>query len=227
MKYKNITYGTFVERSNRFVGTVEIENVPQTVHIKNTGRCKELLVPGNRVVLAVSDNKSRKTKYDLIAVYKNNSLLINMDSQLPNDLVAEWLPKSGLFSENAGYSREVTYGNSRFDLCVKDGKNTAFIEVKGVTLEEDGYCRFPDAPTERGLKHIKELTDCVQKGYGAYIIFVAQFYGAKSVSPNYDTHPEFGYALRDAVSKGVKVIAVDCNITPREVSIHKEITFTT
>ena len=114
-----------------------------------------------------------------------------------------------------------------FDLCVKDGKNTAFIEVKGVTLEVDGYCRFPDAPTERGLKHINELTNCVQNGYGACIIFVAQFYGAKSVSPNYDTHPEFGYALRDAVSKGVKVIAVDCNVAPREVSIHKEITFIT
>lgn len=227
MKYKNITFGTFLERSNRFVGTVEIDGTPQTVHIKNTGRCKELLIPGARVVLAVSDNPSRKTKYDLIAVYKHGTLLINMDSQLPNDLVAEWLPKSGIFSENAVYSREVTYGNSRFDLCVKDEEITAFIEVKGVTLEENGYCRFPDAPTQRGLKHIKELTQCVDHGYKAYIIFVAQFYGAKNVSPNYDTHPEFGNTLKDAISKGVNVLAVDCKVFPDEVYINKEITFNT
>ena len=227
MKYKKITFGTFLERSNRFVGTVETDNIPQTVHIKNTGRCKELLIPGTRVVLEVSDNESRKTKYDLIAVYKQNDMLINMDSQLPNALVAEWLPKSGIFSENAVYSREVTYGNSRFDLCVKDGEKTAFIEVKGVTLEENGNCRFPDAPTERGLKHIKELTDCVNNGYSAYIIFVAQFYGAKSVSPNYDTHPEFGNTLKDAILKGVKVIALDCKVAPDEVFINKEITFNT
>ncbi|MBO7161582.1 MAG: DNA/RNA nuclease SfsA [Clostridia bacterium] len=227
MKYKNITFGTFLERSNRFVGTVEIDGTPQTVHIKNTGRCKELLVPGARTVLAVSDNPNRKTKYDLIAVYKHGTLLINMDSQLPNDLVWEWLPQSGIFSENAVYSREVTYGNSRFDLCVKDEESTAFIEVKGVTLEENGYCRFPDAPTERGLKHINELTKCVDEGYKAYIIFVAQFYGAKSVSPNYDTHPEFGDALKNGISKGVKVIAVDCKVAPDEVFINKEITFNT
>ncbi len=227
MKYKNITLGIFLERSNRFVGTVEINGEAQTVHIKNTGRCKELLVPGTQVVLAVSDNPSRKTKYDLIAVYKQGTLLINMDSQLPNDLVAEWLPKSGIFSANAVYSREVTYGNSRFDLCVKDEENTAFIEVKGVTLEENGYCRFPDAPTQRGLKHIKELTLCVNRGYKAYIIFVAQFYGAKSVSPNYDTHPEFGNALKDAITNGVNVIAVDCKVFPDEVYINKEITFNT
>lgn len=223
MKYKNITFGTFLERSNRFVGTVSVNGIPHTVHIKNTGRCKELLIPGSRVVLSVSDNPNRKTKYDLIAVYKQGTLLINMDSQLPNDLVAEWLPKSGIFSENAVYSREVTYGNSRFDLCVNDKANIAFIEVKGVTLEENGHCRFPDAPTERGIKHINELKECVRHGYKAYLIFVAQFHGAKSVSPNYDTHPEFGDALKDAISNGVNVIAVDCIVTPDEVFVNKKI----
>lgn len=225
MKYDKITHGIFHERHNRFVGTVIIDGTPQTVHIKNTGRCKELLVSGNRIILSVSDNQNRKTKYDLIAVYKQGSTLINMDSQLPNDLVFEWLPKSGMFSDKAIFSREVTYGNSRFDIKAVDGEKTAFIEVKGVTLEENGVCRFPDAPTERGLKHINELRDCVKSGYDAYIVFVAQFSGAVSVSPNYDTHPEFGYTLRSAVDDGVKVIAVDCIVFPDEVKISKIIPF--
>ena len=158
MKYKRITEGRFISRANRFIATVEMEGVPTTVHVKNTGRCRELLVPGTTVYLAVSDNPSRKTKYDLIAVDKNG-LLINMDSQIPNDIAAEWLRGSGLFSPDAIIRREVTCGKSRFDFYFEHGGKKAFLEVKGVTLERDSAVYFPDAPTERGTKHLNELCE--------------------------------------------------------------------
>ena len=182
-------------------GTVE------TVHVKNTGRCKELLVPGRTVILAEGDNPARKTKYDLIEVYKPGIGIINMDSQAPNTIAAEWLKKQ---YPNANIRREVTYGNSRFDICMElDGK-TIYIEVKGVTLEHDGIAMFPDAPTERGVKHIRELMECKRTGYGAKILFVIQMKGIKYLTPNDETHPEFGQALREASALGVDVLAVDC-----------------
>ncbi len=219
MQYKNITYGKFISRPNRFIGIIEIDGVCQTVHIKNTGRCKELLVTGNKVILVPSNNPHRKTKYDLISVYKKDNLLINMDSFLPNAAVEEWLPKSLLFSDKAEIKREVTYGNSRFDLFVTDDDRKAFIEVKGVTLEENMHCHFPDAPTERGVKHIRELIRCVKEGYEAYIIFVIQMKGALSFSPNEKTHAEFGAALREAANSGVKILAYDCEVAPDKVEI--------
>ena len=160
MKYKNIVEGVFVSRPNRFIANVVVDGVEQIVHVKNTGRCRELLVEGAKVYLSVSDNLARKTKYDLVAVEKVTSrgvLLINMDSQIPNGVVSEWLPQSGMFSDNAVYRREYTYGKSRFDIYVEDGCRKAFVEVKGVTLENDGIVSFPDAPTERGVKHLNEL----------------------------------------------------------------------
>lgn len=223
MEYKNITNGTFVSRTNRFIGVVDIDGKRETVHIKNTGRCKELLVRGNTVLLEKSGNPHRKTAYDLVSVYKKNDLLINMDSQLPNCLVAEWLPNSGIFSKGAEIKREVTFNNSRFDLYVEDGERKAFIEVKGVTLEKDGHCRFPDAPTERGVKHIRELIECVRQGYEAYAVFVIQFSGALSLSPNDETHKEFGEALREAFENGVKVLAYDCDVSPTKVNIRSQI----
>lgn len=222
MKYSRITEGRFISRANRFIATVEIGGEPVTVHVKNTGRCRELLVPGATVYLAVSDNPARKTKYDLIAVNKNG-LLINMDSQIPNDAAAEWLPVSGLFSRNAIFQREVTCGKSRFDFMIRDGEKTSYLEVKGVTLEQDGIARFPDAPTERGTRHIRELISLVQKGFGAYILFVVQMKQIRELRPNDAMDPAFGAALRDAANAGVVIRAVDCVITPESITADREI----
>ncbi len=214
MKYKNIVKGTFIERPNRFIAYAEIDGKMEKAHVKNTGRCKELLLPGASVYLEVADNPERKTKYDLIAVEKfregKEPLLINMDSQAPNNAAEEWLKKGNLFSENAVVKREVRYGKSRFDFYIEDGERKAFLEVKGVTLEENGLALFPDAPTERGVKHIKELLSCMDEGYEAYILFVIQMKEMHAFSPNDKTHPDFGRALREAVDGGVKVLAVDC-----------------
>lgn len=216
MKYKNIVKGTFIERPNRFIAYAEIEGKIEKTHVKNTGRCKELLLPGASVYLEVSDNPDRKTKYDLIAVEKSRDkkapLLINMDSQAPNHAAEEWLKKGKLFSENAAVKREVRYGKSRFDFYIEDGERKAFLEVKGVTLEENGLALFPDAPTERGVKHIEELMACMDEGYEAYILFVIQMKEMLAFSSNDKTHPDFGRALRKAADKGVKVLAVDCKV---------------
>ncbi len=223
MTYKSIITGRFLVRLNRFVGQVDIDGQVETVHIKNTGRCKELLVPGNIVYLATAENPSRKTKYDLIAVEKDSSksppTTVNVDSQIPNAVAAEWLPASGLFSQNATIRREVTYGRSRFDLYIEDGDRKAFMEVKGVTLEQDGVALFPDAPTERGVKHINELIDCKQAGYEAYILFVIQMKCVHTFCPNDYTHPAFGDALRKAANAGVQILAVDCNVAPDQITI--------
>ncbi|MBP3378173.1 MAG: DNA/RNA nuclease SfsA [Clostridia bacterium] len=216
MKYKKIVAGRFIERLNRFIARVEVDGAIETVHVKNTGRCRELLVPGCTVYLAKSDNPSRKTKYDLIAVEKQTErgvILINMDSQVPNDVAAEWIPRSGLFSDEAVIRREVKWGDSRFDFYIEDGDRRAFLEVKGVTLESGGVAMFPDAPTERGIKHIRELISAVGEGYEAYVLFVVQMKGVSCVRPNDVTHPEFGEALRHAKSAGVHVLAVDCAVT--------------
>ncbi|MBP3559487.1 MAG: DNA/RNA nuclease SfsA [Clostridia bacterium] len=226
MKYKEVVKGVFKERPNRFIAKVEIDGCEETVHVKNTGRCKELLLENSVVYLSVSDNPLRKTKYDLIAVEKqteNGTVLINMDSQVPNDMVAEWLKKGELFSKNAIIKREVTFGKSRFDFYVEDSNNKAFIEVKGVTLENNGVALFPDAPTERGVKHIKELCSCVEKGYSAYIIFVIQMSGINLFKPNDATHKAFGDALRQAEKAGVSILAYDSVVTNESVCINKPI----
>lgn len=227
MKYREIAEGKFISRPNRFIARVEIEGNTETVHVKNTGRCGELLVEGSRVFLSVSDNPQRKTKYDLIAVEKKTErgvVLVNMDSQIPNDVAEEWLRKGELFSENAVIRREVKYGNSRFDFYIEDGKRKAFLEVKGVTLENEGIASFPDAPTERGIKHLKELTGCLSDGYEAYVLFVIQMKGIHSFRPNDERHREFGDALREAKNKGVEIVVVDCIVTPDSLRIDKRLT---
>ena len=228
MKYRNVVEAKFLARPNRFIAYVEIDGNKEVVHVKNTGRCKELLVPGCRVYLSVAENPERKTKYDLIAVEKqlgkkNSSLLINMDSQVPNTVTEEWLKKGGLFSKKAVIKREYTYGKSRFDFYIEDGNSKAFLEVKGCTLEEDGVARFPDAPTERGVKHIQELQKSLEEGYEAYILFVIQMKKIKLFKPNDVTHKAFGDALRAADKAGVKILAYDCVITPDSIKIDKPV----
>ncbi len=226
MKYQNIIVGEFVSRPNRFIAKVKIDGCIETVHVKNTGRCSELLVDAAKVYLEQSFNPNRKTKYDLIAVEKkreNDALLINMDSQIPNDVVFEWLTTCGMFSELAHIRREVIFGSSRFDLYISDGNRKAFVEVKGVTLEHDGVAMFPDAPTQRGVKHIRELIFALDQGYEAYLIFLIQMKGVYKFCPNEKMHPEFANALKDAQSAGVKIMAMDCMITPDCICCDKEI----
>lgn len=218
MKYENIITGRFLTRPNRFVAHVEIDGVAEVCHVKNTGRCKELLVQGATVFLEVASNPARKTKYDLIGV-KKGDLMINMDSQAPNKAVGEWLAAGNLFSDATLIKSEKTYGKSRFDFYVETPQDKIFLEVKGVTLEEDGVVRFPDAPTERGVKHIEELIACIEDGYKAYILFVIQMKGMKYFEPNDRTHPAFGDALRKASQAGVKVLAYDCLVTEDELLI--------
>ena len=222
MRYKNITEGRFISRPNRFIAVVDIDGEPITVHVKNTGRCRELLTENCRVFLEKSDNATRKTPYDLVSVIKHTDrgdIFINMDSSAPNDAVAEWLPISGLFSPQAIIRREVTHKSSRFDFFVADGERKAFIEVKGVTLEACGTAYFPDAPTERGVKHLYELSECIDEGFDAYVVFVIQMKGISSFRPNDSMHPQFGDMLRYAHEKGVHVIAVDCNVDEKGMKI--------
>lgn len=221
MKYKNVIKGRFISRPNRFIAKVEVDGAAQTVHVKNTGRCRELLIPGCTVYLSLADNRERKTKFDLIAVEKvtdGGVILINMDSQIPNDVAEEWLRAGSLFQLGACMRREVKYGNSRFDFYIEDGDRRAFLEVKGVTLEENGVAMFPDAPTERGVKHIGELASAVREGYEAYVLFVIQMKGVSEFRPNDATHPEFGESLRRARDAGVRIIAIDSIITPDSIT---------
>ncbi len=223
IQYRQVVEGVFLHRPNRFLAQVLIEGKEETVHVKNTGRCAELLQQGCKIWLSKSDRPQRKTKYDLIAVEKQGNrsqpILVNVDSQIPNTAAVEWIPKSGLFSENAVIRREMRYGNSRFDCYVDDGTRRAFIEVKGVTLERDGIALFPDAPTERGVKHIRELTECLKEGYEAYILFVIQMKGINGFRPNDETHPAFGQALREAQQAGVRILAMDCVVTKDSLSL--------
>ena len=228
MKYENIVKGRFISRPNRFIAQVEIEGKEHTVHVKNTGRCRELLREGVTVYLEKSSNPNRKTAFDLVAVEKiregKESLLVNMDSQIPNAVAYEWLKgKNPLFSQNAKVKREVTFGDSRFDLYVEDGDRKAFVEVKGVTLEFDGCALFPDAPTERGVKHINELIKAKEAGYEACILFVIQMKEIHTFSPHSKMHKDFAEALKNAYNKGVKVLAMDCKVLPDEMKIDKEV----
>ena len=221
MKYSNVIPGIFLSRPNRFIAEVMIDGIQHRVHVKNTGRCRELLVPGNTVYLEISDNPERKTKYSLIAVEKRRPapLLVNMDSQAPNQAAHEWLKRHAGFSPGAIIRREVTYGKSRFDFCIEDGSRKIFAEVKGVTLEHDGIASFPDAPTERGVKHLRELIQCVADGLEAWVIFIVQMKEISLFRPNDETHPAFGAALRDAAANGVKILVLDCDITPDTMTV--------
>ena len=217
MIYTGMTPGTFLARPNRFIAHVEIDGQTETVHVKNTGRCRELPPAGAAVWCQKSDNPSRKTKYDLITVRKG-SRLINMDSQAPNAASKEWLLAGGLGAV-ADVRAETRHGDSRFDFSfTKDGRR-CFLEVKGVTLENDGVCAFPDAPTERGTKHLRGLTAAARDGYGAYVLFVIQMADVKYLHPNDATDPAFGAALREAAAAGVTVLAMDCAVTENEMHI--------
>ena len=211
MHYRNMVPGIFRARPNRFVARVEIGGKVETVHVKNTGRCRELLLPGAEVFCSESANPNRKTRFDLIAVRKGDRL-INMDSQAPNIAAGEWLRSGGL-GELSDLRAEAAEGDSRFDFAfTKDGRR-CFLEVKGVTLERDGVCAFPDAPTERGVKHLKGLTALARAGYGAYVLFVIQMADVKYLRPNDATDPAFAAALREAAESGVVILAMDCAVT--------------
>ena len=215
MQYKQITSGIFANRPNRFIAHVWVDGILETVHVKNTGRCKELLLPGAKVILEVSDNPARKTKYDLIAVYKEGLGLINMDSQAPNKVALEWLQ-----TQEYDYIKpEYKYGNSRVDFYMEKGQEKYLMEVKGCTLEIDGLGYFPDAPTERGVKHLRELAEATKQGYHCAIAFVIQMPGIKKVLPNKVTHPEFAIALEEAKVAGVKIYYLCCNIEEDSLSI--------
>ena len=217
MHYKNMVPGVFLARPNRFIAHVQIGENREICHVKNTGRCRELLPEGARVWCQKSDNPNRKTKYDLIAVQKGQRL-INMDSQAPNIAAKEWLLAGGL-GEIESLRPETTHGDSRFDFSfIREGK-TCYLEVKGVTLETDGICAFPDAPTERGAKHLRGLTQAVREGCGGFVLFVIQMAEVKHLHPNDATDPEFGKALREAAAAGVEVLAVDCHVTEDSMAI--------
>ncbi|MCI6256027.1 MAG: DNA/RNA nuclease SfsA [Clostridiales bacterium] len=226
MQYQHITRGIFRARPNRFIAHVELEGRLETVHVKNTGRCRELLVPGCTVYLERSDKPERKTKYDLIAVDKDG-LLINMDAQAPNTVFAEWA-RAGHFVSGLTLLRpETVFGASRLDFYWEaeelSTKRRGFVEVKGVTLEADGHAHFPDAPTERGVKHLEELLACRAAGYEAAVCFVLQMAGMKDLAPNDETHPAFGAALRRAARAGVRVLAVECRVTPDSLVMDREV----
>ena len=211
MRYGKIVSGVFRARPNRFIAHVEINGKLEVCHVKNTGRCRELLPEGAKVWCAVADNPNRKTKYDLITVQKGDRL-INMDSQAPNIAAGEWLASGGL-GEISDLRAEVSRGDSRFDFSFTKDAKTCYLEVKGVTLENDGVCAFPDAPTQRGAKHLKELSRLAEEGYGAYVLFVVQMADVKYLRPNDGTDPAFADALRQAAKAGVTVLAMDCAVT--------------
>lgn len=226
MVYESVSQGKFLSRPNRFIAHVEIDGVSQVCHVKNTGRCRELLVPGCTVWLSESQNPTRKTKYDLIGVEKvthNGVLAINMDSQAPNKVFGEWVSAGGLGFVPTLLRPETTYGDSRFDFYWEGQGKKGFWEVKGVTLEEGGIARFPDAPTQRGVKHLEELVKAHQAGYEAGVCFVVQMAGMRWMEPNDQTHPEFGAALRTAERAGVKILVLECSVTPDTLEITGEI----
>ena len=218
MNYERIQKAFFIERPNRFIAYAQLNGQKETIHVKNTGRCAELLVPGAPVYIQESANPARKTKWDLIAVEKD-SRLINMDSQIPNRVVREWIEEGNLFPEVSLVRPETTYGNSRFDLYVEAGERRVFIEVKGVTLEENGVCRFPDAPSERAVKHLEELIRAKKEGYETYVFFVIQMKDVRYFTPNIMTHPAFAEALKRAKAAGVNLLAYDCEVMPDSISI--------
>jgi sugar fermentation stimulation protein A len=221
MKYENIISATFLSRPNRFIAHIKVNDKEEICHVKNTGRCKELLLPGSKLYVQTNDNLKRKTKFDLIAVEKGTRL-INMDSQAPNKVVGEWLADDNLPGVTF-IKPECKYDNSRFDFYLEFGKQKAFMEVKGVTLEENGVVRFPDAPTERGIKHIHELCACTKENYKAFVFLVIQMKGVKYFEPNWKTHAAFGQALIEAQKAGVKILAYDCLVSKDMLKINNPV----
>ena len=220
MNYPSTVTASFISRPNRFIATVQLQGRTETVHVKNTGRCKELLIPGAKVVLAPSDNPARKTRYDLIGVY-SRGVLLNMDSQAPNAAAKEYLAK---LYPDAVIKSEYRHGDSRLDFYIeRKCEKPVFVEVKGVTLFDGDTAMFPDAPTERGVKHIRHLISCAESGAEALMLFIVQLKGVSRLIPNDATHPQFGQALRDAARAGVKITAVDCIVTDDSMTADKEI----
>lgn len=221
MRYHDIYKAKFISRPNRFIAIVAVNGREETVHVKNTGRCRELLVPGCTVYLEKSGKAERKTAYDLVAVEKG-SMLINMDAQAPNQVFAEWARGGGFRTDLTALRAETTWGKSRFDFYWEAGEERGFVEVKGCTLEENGLALFPDAPTERGVKHLRELAQAQREGYSCCVCFVLQMKGCHVFRPNERTHPEFAEALREASAAGVRILAVDCCVTPESLCIDTE-----
>lgn len=215
MRYDSIREAIFLDRPNRFIAHVLLDGAPVVCHVKNTGRCRELLVPGAQVILCLGQTPGRKTAYDLVSVYKGDRL-INMDSQAPNAIAAEYLPS--LFPDLTELRREVTHGASRFDFCGVKGGRPFYLEVKGVTLERDGMVLFPDAPTERGVKHLRELAQLKQSGTDAYMLFIVQMANVRFLQANRETDPAFADALLAAREAGVGILAVDCLVTEDAVT---------
>ena len=221
MRYSNIVPGIFLARPNRFIAHIEINGKEEICHVKNTGRCRELLPPGAKVWCLDAQSPARKTRYDLIAVEKG-ARLINMDSQAPNGAAGEWLRSGGL-GQIQDLRPESRHGDSRFDFSFTKDGIPCFLEVKGVTLENDGVCAFPDAPTQRGAKHLRELTRLAAEGYGAYVLFVIQMSDVLYLHPNDTTDPEFGKALREAAAAGVQILAMDCAVTPDSMTLRNRV----
>lgn len=220
MKYSNIIKAKFKSRPNRFIAIVDVDGTEEICHVKNTGRCKELFVEGATVYLQKADNPNRKTLYDLIAVQKGDRL-INIDSQIVNGAALEYMPV--LFDNIRFIKPECVYGNSRFDIYLETETDKIFVEVKGVTLEKDGIAMFPDAPTERGVKHLKELQKAIAEGYKAFVLFVIQMDNVLNFEPNRTTHPEFAEELKNAQKNGVTVLAYNCTVTPNEIKIKDKV----
>ena len=228
MKYNQVVEGVFIERINRFLAKVKIGEAIETVHVKNTGRCRELLIPGSRVFLSKALNPNRKTAYDLISVYKENALgvkgmeplLVNIDSQGTNTVFEEYVRAGNFLPEVIKIKREATYGDSRLDFYIETKDKQIYVEIKGATLEEDGKTMFPDAPTERGIKHVNELMKAVEAGYDSYIVFVIQMAGTHSFTPNRKMHPEFADALNLAHETGVNILALECDVTSDSLVIN-------
>lgn len=218
MRYPNIVQGRFLRRPNRFIAHVELDGQEVVCHVKNTGRCRELLIPGAAVWLCKSENPARKTAYDLIAVDKGGKC-VNMDSAAPNAVFAEFARAGKFLPDTESVRAEVRYGASRFDFCITAGGQTHYVEVKGVTLEEDGIVRFPDAPTQRGERHVRELIAAKEAGFGAHIVFVIQMEQAEYFAPNVKTHPAFGVALKEAAKAGVRIHAYTCRVAPDSLDI--------
>lgn len=218
MKYTNIISAKFISRPNRFIAEVEIKGKREICHVKNTGRCKELLTPGAQIYVQYADSAARKTKFDLISVIKGDKL-INMDSQAPNKVFGEWVESGAFVANITKIKPECRYKNSRFDFYIESGERKIFAEIKGVTLEENGVVMFPDAPTERGVKHINELCECIKDGYEAYIFFVVQMEDCDYFKPNRATHSEFAEALLKAQEAGVQIKAMNCTAAPGELEI--------
>ncbi len=218
--YEHVLPAEFIARPNRFIARVRLDGREETVHVKNTGRCRELLIPGARVWLAEGANPARKTRYDLVAVEKGG-LLVNMDSQAPNKAAAEALPR--LFPQITDLRPEAVFGDSRLDFCADMGDKKLYVEVKGCTLEEDGVALFPDAPTQRGVKHLRELESCVRAGHAAALLIVIQMKGVRVFRPNRRTHPAFADALAHARDAGVQVLARDCLVTPDSLTLDQPV----